>query len=262
MGGASLNTATFRFYEELNDFLPAERKKQSFPYRFRDNPSVKDAIEAQGVPHTEVDLIVRSGLDGDGAPIPFSYRLKDGDRIAVYPVFESFDVAGTSLLRPEPLRVVRFVADVHLGKLARLLRQMGFDTWYSNDQSDAEIAMRSKVQNRIVLTRDQGLLKRSIVQRGYWLRSQNPVEQGREVIRRFDLDRLVRPFTRCPACNGELFITSGESVAGSVPPRSLATATRFALCEACGKVYWHGSHARNIESKIRQILQGGPSGAQ
>ncbi|WP_455382873.1 Mut7-C RNAse domain-containing protein, partial [Salinispira pacifica] len=213
-----LHQATFRFYEELNDFLPEERRKREITYRFHGHPAVKDSIEALGVPHTEVDLIIVTGAAGEGVSVDFAYQLAPGDRVAVYPVFEGFDLAGTSRLRPEPLREIRFVLDVHLGKLARILRLLGFDSFYRNHQDDAQIAFRAAREHRIVLTRDQGLLKRSIVSHGYWLRSQDPEEQAVEVIRRFDLARLVKPLTRCPVCNEELEPVARETVYHLVPP--------------------------------------------
>ncbi|HUH00015.1 MAG TPA: twitching motility protein PilT, partial [Gammaproteobacteria bacterium] len=106
----------FRFYEELNDFLPEARRRRTFEWRFRGTPSVKDTIEAIGVPHTEVDLVLV-----DGRSVGFEVRLRGGERVAVYPVFERLDISPLVRLRPEPLRVTRFVADVHLGTLARHL---------------------------------------------------------------------------------------------------------------------------------------------
>jgi len=246
--------AIFRFYEELNDFLPRQKRKRAFTYRFFGTPSVKDAIEATGVPHTEVDLIIVSRGSDAGTPVDFSYRLNPDDRVAVYPVFESFDLGSTSPLRDEPLREIRFVLDVHLGKLARTLRFLGFDSWYDNRQDDAQIARRSVAERRIVLTRDLGLLKRSIVQRGYWLRSQDSEEQAADVIRRFDLHRMVKPLTRCPECNELLEPIPADLVSTQIPPRSREHAGRVARCSSCGRLYWRGSHVPKIDAMIDRIL--------
>ena len=121
-------TARFRFYAELNDFLPGRKRQRSFPYKFMGTPSVKDAIEAIGVPHPEIDLIIVNGES-----VGFEYNLQDGDAVAVYPVFESFDIAPAVRLRPMPLRETRFVLDGHLGKLTRMLRMLGFDSLYRSD---------------------------------------------------------------------------------------------------------------------------------
>src|SRR4051794_19951514 len=118
--------ATFRFYAELNDFLARENRGRSFVHRFFGTPAAKDVVESLGVPHGEIDLIL---VDGTSAPL--DRRLRGGERVSVYPVFESLDVSSLVRLRPEPLRVSRFLLDVHLGKLARLLRLLGFDTEYA-----------------------------------------------------------------------------------------------------------------------------------
>ena len=131
--------ANFRFYAELNDFLAPERRFTEFAYGFLDVATVKDRIESFGVPHTEVDLILVNGQSVD-----FAYRVQDGDRISVYPVFEAFDIAGLARLRPEPLRDPRFVLDVHLGRLAAYLRMLGFDTLYQNRCADECLAEVSR----------------------------------------------------------------------------------------------------------------------
>ena len=92
-------TAYFRFYEELNDFLPEELYKTPFPYEFIGKPSIKDTIEAIGVPHTEIDLILV-----DGESVGFAYQMHGGEHISVYPVFESFDIPCLVHLRTQPLR--------------------------------------------------------------------------------------------------------------------------------------------------------------
>ncbi len=159
-------SVTIRFYEELNDFLPAGRRKLPFSVDFPAGCTVKAAIEDLGVPHTEVDLVLV-----DGESVDFAHRLRDGDRIGVYPVFESFDLAGVTKVRPEPLRELRFVVDAHLGTLAGLLRMFGFDAIFAKDLADERIARLSREQARIVLTRDRGLLKRRIVTHGCLVRS-------------------------------------------------------------------------------------------
>lgn len=154
-------SATFRFYEELNDFLPAERRRQAFACECARAATVKHMIEALGVPHTEVELVLVNGESVD-----FARQLADGDRVAVYPRFESLDITPLLRVRARPLRVLRFIADAHLGGLARLLRMSGFDTLYDNDFEDGQIAALAAAEQRIVLTRDRELLKRRIVSHG------------------------------------------------------------------------------------------------
>ncbi len=169
------STCSMRFYEELNDFLPEPRRKVWFCHHFQRRASIKDMIEAQGIPHTEVELIL---VNGDS--VDFSYIVQDGDWISVYPMFEAFDVQSLVRVRPETLRVSRFVLDVHLGKLARYLRLLGFDTLYRNDYEDASLARLASEERRILLTRDRDLLKRAVVIHGYYVRSVDPRRQIEE----------------------------------------------------------------------------------
>jgi uncharacterized protein with PIN domain len=237
-----MNRATFRFYEELNDFLPDESRKRAIAYEFAVAPSVKDAIEALGVPHVEVDLIVVNGRSVD-----FTHRLCDGDRIAVYPVFESLDISPIVRLRPEPLRRPTFVADVHLRRLARLLRLLGFDVLHSNELDDAEIVTLARNEGRAILTRDRQLLKHGAVTHGYWVRSTDPIEQAREVLRCFDLREQIRPFTRCLVCNGILSRVEKETVFDRIPPKTAAWLDEYYECESCRKLYWRGTHADRLD---------------
>ena len=245
------HTATVRMYAELNDFLPPERRRRAFRYAFHGRPAVKDAIEALGVPHTAVDLVLVNGTSVD-----FDHRLRDGDRVAVYPVFETLDITPLVRLRPAPLREPRFILDVHLGALARLLRLLGFDAVYENDLDDPEIVARSLAEHRIILTRDRGLLKRGEVTHGYWVRSQEPVTQAREVVARFDLARQAAPFRRCLVCGGCLEAVEPAAVTDEVPPRVAEAHDRFWRCTGCGKIIWRGSHVRRLRATLDAILAG------
>lgn len=255
MRAGSGNEATFRFYGELNDFFPVEERQWEVVHEFLGVPAVKDAIEALGVPHVEVDLVVVNGESVD-----FSHRLRSGDRVAAYPVFESLDIAPLVRLRERPLRGVAFVADAHLGKLARLLRLLGFDTLHSSGYRDEEIVRMSAGERRVLLTRDRELLKRGAVIHGYFVRSGDPLEQAREVVRRFDLAGQVAPFRRCLACNGALASVRKEEVFLRIPPKVRLWREEFFLCEACGRLYWRGTHYPKLEAKIAWIL--GSSGSQ
>lgn len=243
--------AHFRFYEELNDFLPVEIRKKTFDYNFKINQTVKDAIEAMGVPHTEVDLILVNGKSVD-----FSYQIIHHDRISVYPVFESFDISEVNRLRPDPLREPRFVLDVHLGKLCKYLRMMGFDTIYRNDLDDVEIVEISVKENRIILTRDIGILKNGLVTHGYWLRSQDSREQLKEVIRRFQLKAEVRPFYRCTVCNGFIRPVNKADIVTLLPDQTKKYFDAFFRCTSCKKIYWEGTHYESMRDFIGEIMKG------
>lgn len=237
-----------RFYEELNFFLPKDKKKIQFQHPIYPRQTVKDLIEAIGIPHTEVDLILANSKSVD-----FSYIPKDNDNISVYPVFESFDIKKLSRLRPEPLREMKFILDVHLGKLVKKLRMLGFDSLYSNTYSDKEIAEISNEECRIVLTRDRELLKRSIISRGYILRSDNPEKQLIEVLKRFDLKKSISPLTRCINCNSLLIDVTKGKVSHIVQPETLKYFNNFKKCDYCGKVYWKGSHYKNIQKMLSNL---------
>lgn len=239
---------SIRFYEELNDFLPLARRKIPFSYEWRRRASIKDMIEALGVPHTEIELILVNGESVD-----FAYIVQDGDHISVYPLFESFDILPVSRLRPQPLRVVRFVLDVHLGKLARYLRLLGFDTLYRNDYDDPELANLAGLERRILLTRDRDLLKRAVVTHGYYVRATDPRRQVEEVMDRLDLYRAMRPFQRCVRCNGLLTVVAKHQVADRLPSKTRHHVENFWECDACGQLYWEGSHVPHIRRFIAAL---------
>jgi len=247
----ALASATFRFYEELNDFLPDDLRRTSFAYRFFGRPTVKDCIEAIGIPHTEVDLILV-----DGESVGFDFHLAAGARVAVYPVFEGFDISTVTRLRDRPLRRTRFILDVHLGRLARYLRLLGFDSLYRNDLRDDEIVAIAAGEGRVILTRDIGILKNRSVTHGYWLRSQIAREQLREVFLRFDLAGSARPLTRCMACNAPLAARSRESVRGRVAGRTFEQYDEFCECEGCGRLYWKGSHYAGLLNLVQTTCGG------
>ena len=244
-------TCEFRFYEELNDFLPEERRKVAFAVEVDRARSVKDAIESVGVPHTEVDLIVV-----DGRSVDFTHLLRGGERVAVYPMFESLDIAPILRLRPRPLRVPRFVADGHLGKLARHLRMAGFDTLYGNDWDDDEIVRVAAVQKRTILTRDKGMLRRRDVDRGYFVRAVASEAQLAEVLARLQLAGLVAPFTRCRECNTPLEDVPPEAVIDRLPGKVRDLYDRFKRCPGCERVYWQGTHFRRMEGVLGRARTG------
>ncbi|MEN8217408.1 MAG: Mut7-C RNAse domain-containing protein [Pseudomonadota bacterium] len=247
-----MNQIYFRFYAELNDFLPPERQMRGFEQSVDKNPSVKDTIEALGVPHTEVDLILVNGESVD-----FAYLLQEGDRVSVYPVFEAIDITPLSRVRPQPLREIRFILDVHLGKLANYLRLFGFDTLYRNDYEDAQLAEISRNENRILLTRDMGLLKRSLVTHGYFLRETDPKRQLREILRRFDLFKLITPFNRCVNCNGLTHPVDKADIREQVQADTLEYYDKFCRCDACGKIYWQGSHYKKMQAFVEAVTKEG-----
>ena len=243
-----MNKASFRFYAELNDFLPRDKRMAAFDYPFRDNPSVKDAIEALGIPHTEVDMIVVNSK-----PAGFDHKLADGDNVSVYPVFESLNIGSVTLLREKPLRKLKFISDVHLGKLTRYLRLCGFDTICYLQFNDNEIINSSLTEKRIILTRDKGLLKNRRVTHGYWIRSQYPDEQLVEVLKRFNLAKEIEPFTRCMNCNEVLADTNRQYIKNRLLPLTRRYFRKFKICPGCHNIYWNGSHYHKMKEFLRKL---------
>lgn len=223
---------------------------RSFRHRFRGTPTIKDTIQALGVPHSAVDLILV-----DGEPVTFSHRLEGDERVAVYPVFERLDISPANRLRPKPLRRTRFVLDVHLGKLARYLRMLGFDSVYGSALEDAEIIDIALGQRRIILTRDRGILKHSRVTHGYWVRSHRPFQQLTEVLRAFDLFGQIKPFTRCMECDGRIKRAPKARLRKRIDPKILERFDAFWTCRECGKVYWRGSHYEGMAKRVESLEQ-------
>jgi len=245
-----VKSATFRFYAELNDLLPRERRFVDFVHAFQGSPSVKDVIESLGVPHTEVEMILVNG-----EPQGFAYRLQGDDRVSVYPMFEALNVGEGARVRAGPLRQPRFVLDVHLGKLAAYLRLLGFDAAYDRGMQDPELARVSACEHRILLTRDRQLLKRNQVTHAHLVRSLEPVVQCVEVVRRSDLVDLAAPFTRCLRCNATLRRLEAGEVVERIPAWVRDRAGEVTHCDACDRLYWRGTHYDRLERLAHEILK-------
>lgn len=240
-------TAYFRFYAELNNFLPPAQRQRRIRHSCSRDATVKHMIEALGVPHTEVDLILV-----DDESVDFSHRLQDRESVSVYPCFTRIDITPLTKLRPPPPS--RFIADAHLGQLAKNLRMLGFDVLYRNDYSDAQVARISAEENRVVLTRDRDLLIRKEIVYGCYLHTVSCDDQLAEVITRFDLARLARAFSRCLTCNGVLRTVEKTEVEHRVPHHSRQFYERFYECEDCAQVYWEGSHVERMRRRVAQML--------
>jgi uncharacterized protein with PIN domain len=238
-------TALFRFYEELNDFLPAQRRKRDIEQCFEPPVPVRHLIENLGVPHTEVELILINGRS-----VGLDEPLREGDRVSVYPMFESLDITPLLRLRQRPLREPRFLADAHLGKLAHYLRLVGFDTLFFNDAGDARLAALVARDNRVLLSRDRALLMYRNVQHGCYIRSVEPRKQLLQVLRRLDLARSLRPFTRCMECNGLLQRVAKTQIESDLPIGVARHYNAFWRCVGCGRFYWQGHHYRAMRDWI------------
>jgi uncharacterized protein with PIN domain len=220
-----MSSVKFKFHGSLNDFLLPRNRDSWNTYTFTGSPSIKDAIEAIGIPHVEVCRILINEKEAD-----FTHALHGHAMVEVFPYTQ---------ISAAPLN---FVLDVHLGKLARQLRLLGFDSLYQNNYTDRNIIDLVKQQERIVLTRDIGLLKHTAIQWGYWLRSQQPLAQLEEIVYRFHLEKEIHPFSRCLVCNGPIESVAKYEIRDQLPPATLACFDEFYQCHQCKKLYWKGSH--------------------
>jgi uncharacterized protein len=215
--------------------------------------SVKDAIEAVGVPHPEVALILV-----DGEPVLFDHLLRGGERVAVFPAFHTLELADVPTVSPGPIDP-RFVLDVHLGTLTRRLRQLGFDCWYRTDTDDLELARIADGEQRILLTRDRQLLMRREIIHGYCPRSSDPEEQALEVVGRYRLHDALAPHTRCVHCNGRLRVVAKADVLDELPARTRKAFDDFVRCEGCAQVYWAGSHLERLGGFLDRVAASAPA---
>lgn len=245
-----------RFYGALNEFLAPDRREREFEYRSARAASVKNAIEAVGVPHTEVEWVLV-----DGEPVDFSYLVREGDRICIYPDTKVVDAGAAVRLRPAPSTRLRFVADSHLGGLARLLRMLGFDTLYSNDYHDREVRRIAHEQDRVVLTRDRDLLMCRDVTHGCFVHALRPAEQIGEVVSRLRLLGKAQPFTRCLYCNAPLSPVEKAAVVHRIPPNAAKFYDRFASCPSCERIYWEGSHWKRMSGLLETLLSSSAPGS-
>ena len=201
---------------------------------------LRDVIQSQGVPHCEcADVVV------NGEPTTWATKVSDGDEITVrsrYPL-----VAAPA----NP----RFLLDDHLRKLAKHLRMLGLDAEHLSGAEDADLARRSVAEARTLLTRDRGLLMRSAVRDGRFVREVEPTLQAIEVVRSFALITVVEPLTRCLECNDVLMAASAEELGGRVPDAAAAAHDRIGWCSTCRRAYWEGTHVGALRERIRVILE-------
>lgn len=233
------------FHSDLPRFLRS--KKPSVVRQLNERTSVKDVIEACGVPHTEVDVILVNGQQ-----VRFEQILAQDSVV---------DVHGLDPSRPTrfpknrlQLRDIRqFIADGHLGKLVRDLRLLGIDVAYERDAEDRQLVDIATKENRGLLTRDRRLLMHSAVRNGYYLRSQQPFEQTTEVLLRFNLGAAIRPFSRCLRCNTPLESVAKSEVVHLLEPLTKRYYGQFRSCRGCGQIYWSGSHFDKLCDRVEKL---------
>ncbi len=238
-----------RCYAELNDFLPFERKQRNFTLSLKTPVIVAEVIELLGIPLSEVDLVMVNSQ-----PVERSHRLRKNDYVSIYPTFETLDISSLKTTQKQPLRTTTFILDAHLGKLAKYLRMLGFDTLYRNDYGDMEIIEIAKEQKRVILSRDKVLLKSPKVNHGYYVRATEKHTQLIEIVKKFDLYSQFKTFTRCMTCNTVLQSRSKETIRNLIDPDTYNCFNEFFYCPECNKVFWKGSHFERMEQLILDII--------
>lgn len=237
-----------RCYAELNDHLPPAQRQRENAVALNSRATVAELLRDRRFPSEAIELVLVNG-----ASCGFSQVLRDGDRVSLYPVFEALDVTSLLRLRSRPLRKVLFVADAHLGRLARYLRLVGFDTLYENDPGDTALVEIAAAQGRILLSRDRALLARPRITHGLWVPQTAPREQLTWLVERLDLNCLFRPFTRCMGCNGLLSAVDKDDLKELVPQRVLALHDAFWRCGHCAQIYWRGTHYERLRAFVERL---------
>jgi uncharacterized protein with PIN domain len=232
----------------LNDFLPHEFRQKQFVHPMKTPVTVGEAIESLRIPLSEVDLVLVNSQ-----ACSMRTHIFENDFISLFPTFETLDISELKGTHTPALRVTCFVLDAHLGKLAKYLRMLGFDSKYRNDYEDDEIIELAAKEKRIILTRDKLLLKSGRITHGYYVRSTDKHDQLREVVQKFDLYSQFRSFTRCMTCNRELVPRSKEEMEHLLPQDISNLYHEYFFCPDCNKVFWQGSHFKRMESFIRDL---------
>jgi len=231
-----VSTASFHFYDRLNDFLQQDQKGQPVIIQFKGRQSIKHLAESLGVPHPEIGRVQVNDQDGALTTIA-----EDGDQVEVNPIENGCPV--------EP----RFLLDCHLGRLTAHLRMLGFDCYYENDYEDAQIAAILGRDDRVLLTRDRRLLMRKVVVYGYCLRSLDSFQQLLEVVARFELENKIQPFHRCLRCNHPLQSVDKELIIDRLKPLTREYFDEFHICPNCQQIYWKGSHYERMLEILKQV---------
>ncbi|MBC8004829.1 MAG: Mut7-C ubiquitin/RNAse domain-containing protein [Verrucomicrobia bacterium] len=245
-----MNHVSMRFYEELNDYLPGSMRQAWVDNQVETQTSVGEKIQSLGIPLDKIDLILVNEHSKD-----FDYQLQDGDRVSVYPVFESFDISDIIQVREKPLRDPKFICDVQLGRLCKYLRMLGWDTHYSNLYTPEDLIELSLEEKRIILTRNVRLARDKQVTHALWIRSSDALEQLKEVMNKLHLSEQADPLTRCLVCNGILVPVDKQDILHRLEPRTAKYYTEYFHCLTCDQIYWKGSHYENMLKFIQLNIQ-------
>jgi len=238
-----------RCYAELNDLLPLNWRFATFPLSLPPNAFVQDLAHTIGIPIDRIDLVLVNNQ-----PVYLTYSLKENDRIAIYPVFENFDITSLTKVRDIPLRQPKFILDVHLGKLAHQLRLFGFDTLYQNNWTKDSILAIAGKEHRVLVSKSRSLLSSESLTHAHLIKSSVPRDQLMEVLAWFDLYGIASPFTRCIACNTKLRGVEKGTVLPQIPKKVQGWCNEYQACTVCERIYWKGSHYSHMNAFVQSIL--------
>ncbi|MDP2756563.1 MAG: Mut7-C RNAse domain-containing protein [Desulfurivibrionaceae bacterium] len=226
------------FRGTLKELLrPQFRGLGSIAYELTRRASVKDIIEALGVPHTEVGRLIVAGRE-----ISFAAPGAGDETLEVYPLSPPVDVTTPTVLRPIPLPGITFAVDMNVGKLATLLRMAGFDTLYRNEIADPDLVAVAVREKRILLSKDTDLLKRKEVVFGYLVRKIQPEKQLTEIVHLFGIREQFKPLSRCLRCNALLQPVEKRQILNRLEPLTQTYYHAFHRCPCCDRIYWPGTH--------------------
>ncbi|PUU94801.1 Mut7-C RNAse domain-containing protein [Halanaerobium sp.] len=253
-----MKTIKLRFYSYLNKFINLDKTKnlelingRYYLHHYRGRQTIKDRVESIGVPHPAVALILKNS-----EPVDFSYLVQPGDLFSIYPPLYNFKLPAEKTLLPEYLLdKPKFILDVHLGRLARYLRRFGFDTAYRNDYRDREIVDIAEKEERIILSRDLGLLMRKKVKWASFIWNDDPKEQLKEVFNRYSLSQYYQGESRCVNCNSKLEKIDKEEIIERLEPKTKKYFNDFRYCKKCDKIYWRGSHFEETEKLLNHLKE-------
>lgn len=241
-----MHHAVIHPHEALLDFIPLAQRNSVIQADFDGNPAIKDTLESIRIPHPEIGRIEINGIS-----VAFEHQISDGDNVEVFPVdwhHPSSDFLNLQQTLPKELT---FILDVHLGKLAKELRMLGFDTFYDNSYRNSQLIQWAIRDQRIILTRDIGILKHSSIRYGHWMRNTQPELQTIEILDTFNLRDNIKPFSICLSCNGRLLHVDKKDILDRIPPKVQLLQTEFHRCNKCGKIYWKGTHYEHMLTRIR-----------
>jgi hypothetical protein len=220
---------------------------RSITYPITRRASIKDIIESMGIPHTEIGKIC-----SENKRIDFGFIPETTMTINISEIVPPFDVTCPTFLRPFPLKKIHFIADLNVSKLAALLRMSGIDAEISQDLSDNEIASLAYEKQRIVLSKDLGLLKHRKITFGRYVRSVYPEDQLKEIINFFSLKPHLQPFSRCLRCNTTLTPVEKKDILSRLQPKTRLFFHSFKICTRCDRIYWKGSHHEGMLKNLQR----------